>query len=149
MAGLKKNLKYNDLFLEAQKTVVTKDPYGKRYVIYQGMQFRFDSYEDLLVGCGCDGKPKTPLRYFYINALATCVEGTYLWPTRSGSGMQLAVTEENFIETESLKYPPVKGLFVDELSGKDTNLFTEPWKREIPRDGVLWYTDPWLSQRDA
>lgn len=145
MAEIYKNLRYNDLYVEAQKNVVTKDPNGKRYIIYQGMQFKFDSYQDIDVGCGCDGKPKETVRYYYINALATCVEGEYLWPKGVGGFKMLAVTSKDFVETDSLKYPPVVSAYEDETSGKDTDLFTPPWQRSIPREGGPWYTDPWDS----
>ena len=149
MAGLVKNLKYNDVFVEAQKNIVTVDPKGKRYIIYQGMQYKFDSYEDILVGCGCDGKPQKLVRYYYINALATCPEGEYLWTGNNGGNMMLTVTSDNFIETESLKYPAVTSAYEDETSGKDTDLFNPPWKRNIPRSGGLWYTDPWETQKTS
>jgi len=102
MPGLQKNLKYNDLYVEAQKNYVTVDPFGKRYIIYQGMQFKFDSYEDVEVGCGCGGVPKEVLRNYNINAFATCKEGEYLWPTVKGSFLMLVVTSKNFVETDSL-----------------------------------------------
>ena len=149
MPGITRNLKYNDVYVEAQKNYVTVDPYGKRYVIYQGMQFKFDSYEDIEVGCGCGGVPKEVLRHFNINALATCKEGEYLWPTPKGNNLMLVVTTKYFIETDSLKYPPVKSAYEDETSGKDVDLFTPPWKRSIPREGGLWYTDPWESQKGS
>jgi hypothetical protein len=142
-----KNLRYNDVFVEAQRTLVTTDPRGKRYIIYQGMQFKFDSYEDVEVGCGCDGKPKENVRYYYIDALATCPEGEYLWTSPKGTRLQVAVTSHNFVETESLKYPPVVDTYENETSGKDTDLFTPPWKRSIPREGGVWYTDPWQSEK--
>jgi hypothetical protein len=147
MPGLIKNLKYNDVYVEAQKNYVTLDPSGNRYIIYQGMQFKFDSYEDIEVGCGCGGVPKEVIRHFNINALATCNEGEYLWSTTGN--LMIVVTSKHFIETDSLKYPPVKSAYEDETSGKDVDLFTPPWKRSIPREGGLWYTDPWESQKGS
>jgi hypothetical protein len=147
MPGLQKNLKYNDLYVEAQKNHVTVDPFGKRYIIYQGMQFKFDSYQDIEVGCGCGGVPKELLRNYNINALATCQEGQYLWQTPKGLNLMLVVSSKYFIETDSLKYPAVVNAYEDETSGKDTDLFTPPWKRSIPRTGGVWYTDPWESQK--
>lgn len=148
MPGLQKNLLYNDLFVEAQKNYVTVDPRGNRYIIYQGMQFKFDSFEDIEVGCGCDGKPKEVLRHYNIDALATCKEGEYLWSLNNHK-LMIVVTSKHFIETDSLKYPPVKSAYEDETSGKDVDLFTPPWKRSIPREGGLWYTDPWESQKGS
>lgn len=147
--ALYKNLRYNDVFAEAQKTYVTVDPKGNRYIIYQGMQFKFSSYEDIDVGCGCNGKPKETVRYFYIDSLATCPEGEYLWPTSNGGYSQLTVTSKNFIETETLKYPAVTTTYENETSGKDTDLFTPPWKRSVPREGGVWYTDPWQSEKGS
>lgn len=148
MPGLIKNLKYNDVYVEAQKNYVTIDPRGNRYIIYQGMQFKFDSYEDIEVGCGCGGVPKELLRHYNINALATCGEEEYLW-SLNGNNLMIVVTSKHFIETDSLKYPPVTRAFEDERSGKDVDLFTPPWKRSIPREGGLWYTDPWESQKGS
>lgn len=147
MAGLTKNINYNYMFVEAQRNVVTVDPKGKRYIIYQGMQFKFDAYESVEVGCGCDGTAKKIVIYYYINALATCAEGEYLWASPKGTSLQITVTSENFIETESLKTPPIINDIGDEISGKDVDVHTPPWKRSIPREGGLWYTDPWHTNR--
>jgi len=142
--ALIQNDKYNTLFVEAQKDYVTKDPFGNSFTIYQGMQFKFSFYGTQVVGC-C-GKMKVQKNYL-INAFAHCPEGEYLWPI-SNTHKVIIVTDEIFVETDTLKYPPVTASYFDETSGKDTDLFTPPWKRAIPREGNVWYIDPWQSQRD-
>lgn len=140
------NEEYNDVFLEAQTNYVTEDPYGERFNIWQGMQFRFVGLKETESVCrGCGGKVSI-VRTFIIDSFAVCPEGEYLWPNGE-TGLTIEVPGNTFIETRTLKYPPIVNDFPTELSGKDTDLFTHPKDRTIPREGGLWYVDPWLSNR--
>lgn len=139
------NNKYNTLFVEAQQNFVTQDPYGNKFIIWQGQQFKFKLWDIVPDTCGQCGN-KT--RYSYIiDAYAHCCEGEYLWPDGK-SGRGIYVYSDVFVETESLKLPPILSDISDELSGKHTDLFTPPWLRKVPREGGVWFTDPWQSQRD-
>jgi len=143
--ALIQNDKYNTLFVEAQKDFVTKDPFNNSFAIYQGMQFKY-SFSQLMT-VGCCGKMRQVTQYL-INSFAHCNEGEYLW-SKNNLPAFIIVDSDIFVETDNLKLPPVTASYFDETSGKDTDLFTPPWKRAIPREGNVWYIDPWQSQKDA
>jgi hypothetical protein len=146
--ALQKNTRYNDSFVEAQSNVQVTDPKGYPYMIFTGMQFKYCFYEDVEEGCGCGGTAKEWVRYYLINAKAVCEPGEFLWPA-GDAGQTIRVSGKFFVETDTLKYPPVDRHIEDELSGKDTDLFTPPWQRSIPRKGGVWYTDPWQSKKGS
>lgn len=132
---------YMDVLLEAQTNSVLEDPNGEKFYIWQGQQFKWPAKEIVVEGCGGCGTSKKKT-YYYIDSYAVCQEDETLW-----GGQSLRVDGNTFIETTSKKYPPVKNDFADESSGKNTDLFTHPYYRSIPREGGLWYTDPWFTKR--
>ncbi len=79
---------------------------------------------------------------YLIDAYASCCEGEYLWPKDVG-GHGIWVPGDLFIETDNIKLPPIINDFGTEFGGTDTDLFTPPWLRKVPREGGLWYEDPW------
>lgn len=146
--AVKDNTKYNIVFVEAQQTHQTVDPYGNPMWIYQGQQFKFrfwDLVETPL--CGTCGTNK-PRYAYYIDAYAHCPEGEFLWPV-GNTGKTIAVLSDFFIETENLKFPPIVNHAQDELSGSQTQQFLPPELRKIPREGGFWYEDPWWSKLDS
>jgi hypothetical protein len=145
--ALIQNLNYNNFFVEAQRNYVTKDPYGNEFIIYTGMQFKFPYYEDVEEGCSCNGTKKS-VRYYIVNAFATCGKDVFLWDSR-GFVETIKIDGTYFVETDSIKFPPIVQAYEDETSGKDIDRFTPPWMRSIPREGGLWYTDPWQSKLDS
>lgn len=136
------NTEYDRIFVEAQTNYVTTDPFGNTFTIWQGQQFKWYGREKVTTGCGSCGTKKELYSYL-IDAYAHCCEGEYLWPAESGKGKGIYVTSDVFIETENLKYPPIINDFITEQGGTDVDLFTPPWKRKVPREGGLWYKDPW------
>lgn len=144
---MNKNDRYETLFVEAQQDLSVTDPFGNRMMIWQGMQFKFSHYGLIEIGCGCNGQSKKTVTQYIINAYATCCEGQYLFNNSPGLG--IIVNSLQFIETENVKYPPIITSMHDELAGTDVDLFTPPWQRKIPREGGVWYTDPWHSEKDG
>jgi len=139
------NTEYNTVFVEAQQNYVTTDPDGHKFIIWQGMQFKFHLWDIVPGQCSsCGSKKRTA---YLIDAFAHCCEGEYLWPSGK-TGKAIYVYSDVFIETQNLKLPPITLDFADEKSGKRTDLFTPPWERAIPREGGVWFTDPWQSQRN-
>lgn len=143
------NPDYDRVFIEAQRNYVATDPYGERFNIWQGMQFKFIGYVEKSLGCGSCGTKKKEKMYI-IDAWASCPPGEYIWQTSDGkSGLTIEVPERFFIETDSYKYPPIINEFARESSGTDTEMFKRPKDRKIPRDGGLWYDDPWYTKRNT
>jgi hypothetical protein len=140
------NKNYDYLYLEAQRNLVVTDPYGEIFNIWQGMQFRWIGVEENKTTCGSCGGKTTIERIYTINAWAICKEGEYIWPAGS-SYKTVNVEGKYFIETDTLKYPPIINDFARESSGTDTDLFTHPKNRSVPREGGLWYDDPWHTKR--
>jgi hypothetical protein len=140
------NEDYNYLYLEAQKNLVVEDPYGEPFNIWSGMQFRWIGVDENISECGTCGGKVTIEKVYTINAWAVCKEGEYLWPD-GNSYKTIQVDGKFFIETDNLKYPPIINDFGTEISGVDVDRFTHPSYRTVPREGGLWYDDPWLTRR--
>ena len=137
--AFKINDDYLNEYVEAQTNLVTTDPYGNKFTIWQGQQFKYTGSEVVLQGC-CGAQKKVTT--YYINAYAHCCEGEYLWPD-GDSGKTIQVYSDVFQETINLKLPPIITDYADEMSGKNTDMFTPPWQRSVPREGGVWYVDPW------
>ena len=142
------NEQYNDYYAEAQQNYVTQDPYGNKFIIWQGQQFKFIGTEKESSSCRtCGGKPKV-VTYFLINAYAVCPEGEFIWPDGS-TGLTIRVPDTVFIETDNLKYPPIVNDIATELGGTDAEVFKHPVNRAIPRKEGSWYVDPWYTNRTS
>ena len=137
------NRQYHDVFAELQKTYVTLDPFGEKITFWQGQQFKFLGTETI---GGCTSCGTTLLKVYVVDAYAHCEPDDFIWQ-QNNTGLSIQLPEELIVETRNLKLPPIKNDYVDETSGKDTDLFTPPHLRKIPREGGLWYDDPWHSNR--
>jgi len=142
------NPRYNNTYVECQQTHKTVDPYGNPMWLYQGQQFKYH-YFDIVEAPLCNTCGTSKKRYVYfIDAYAHCKEGEYIWP-ENNTGKTIAVFSDYFIETDSLKYPPIINHIQDELSGAHTEQFLPPEARSVPRKGGLWVEDPWWSKLDS
>lgn len=146
MAELKPNSLYHHRYVTSSVDQWLTDPFGEKFMVYQGQQFKYRAYQ--LVEDGCSSCSKKTRWVYLIDSYAHCEEGTYLWP-EGNTGKAIYVSSDLFEESENLIWPPVTEDFPTSVSGVHTEQFVPPHLREIPRKGGTWYIDPWHSEKDG